>query len=458
MDKSKRDRLISVVVIVALVGALNFVDFIYTATSANASTSGLDISATIEPSSTVTIGANTVALNIVPSAAGTFKSNYVTVSAYTNTTNTCNVTMTTSSSALTSGANSIPSLTSAVSESDFSVNSWGYRAGSSGNYNPVVASEAGNPIATLTSMTGSSAITTDVYFAAKLNQAIRPGTYTNTVTFASTCPPPPSTIMQEQTASNLAILMPNTGDTVTLTDKRDNKEYLVGKIADGEYWMLDNLALDPTAVSLATLQGNTNASDTELGYLKNGGGTTSDQYATAGVANWTSSYSYSAPLVNTSYTNTTVTSYGPGSGKIGVYYNYCAASAGSYCYGNGTSSGTSSGNATSDICPSGWRMPSGYNGESSALISAYNLTYDEDWGGYLDNGSASGLKYNLSTPLSGYFYNGSADDQGSGGYFWSSTWLSIGGMYYLGVNDEGVSDVHYLNRLLGSPVRCIASF
>ena len=297
-------------------------------------------------------------------------------------------------------------------------------------------------------------MTTNVYFAAKLNQAIKPGTYSNIVTFESTCPP--STIMQEQTASNLAALVPNVGNTTTLTDSRDGKEYLVGKLADGKYWMLDNLALDPTAVSLATLQGNTNASDTELGYLKNGGGTTSDKYATAGVANWASSNSYSAPLVNTSYINTTVTSYGLGSGKVGVHYNFCAASAGSYCYGNGTSAGTSSGNATSDICPSGWRMPA--ISEYQALFTAYNLPYeyDDDWedDAYIDNGSSTGLKYALSLPLSGYFYNGSAGYQGSHGYFWSSTRYDNDYMYYLYEGATYVVD-YYDFRDYGNSIRCL---
>ena len=94
------------------------------------------------------------------------------------------------------------------------------------------------------------------------------------------------------------------GDTATLTDSRDGTSYTVGKLADGKCWMLDNLALDLTnSTILSNLSSdNTNAS-TGLPYLK--GTTTRDpdtdasgQYATAGVTNWTSSYSYSAPLVN----------------------------------------------------------------------------------------------------------------------------------------------------------------
>ena len=133
--------------------------------------------------------------------------------------------------------------------------------------------------------------------------------------------------MQDVTNAELDAMMPNDGDTTKLADKRDGEKYLVGKLADGNVWLLDNLALDPTTVSLATLQGNTNASDATLNYFKNGGGTTSDQYVTAGVSSNWSTNSFSAPLINADYKNT-VPPYAPsdglGSNKVGVYYNYCA--------------------------------------------------------------------------------------------------------------------------------------
>ena len=110
----------------------------------------------------------------------------------------------------------------------------------------------------------------------------------------------------------------------------------------------------------------TNATSESLQYLKGTKtGTSSDQWAMAAVKKtWTSSQSYSQPwiavdsstsgvcsnastwCVNTSGawswdTVTPATINGTTSkaqGKLGVYYNYCAASAGSYCWGNGTSS------------------------------------------------------------------------------------------------------------------------
>ena len=238
-------------------------------------------------------------------------------------------------------------------------------------------------------------------------------------------------------------------------DTRDNSVYWVQKLADDKCWMLDNLALDLVANKDVLSSSNTNATDTELGYLKNGGGSKSDKYATSGVISYPSySYSYSVPWVAVSGNkdgggtwdvNTTVTSYGSGSGKVGGYYNYCAASAGTYCYGNGTSYGTSSGNATADICPKGWRMPTGgSSGEYNALYTNSAI-----------GSNATNFKNALSTPLSGLFRNGSASYQGSYGYFWSSTRSSNYLMYYLSVDSSNVYPPYNGYRNNGSSVRCV---
>ena len=264
--------------------------------------------------------------------------------------------------------------------------------------------------------------------------------------------------MQNYSCSNLA----NIGDTDMVYDTRDNQTYIVGKLADGNCWLLDNLALDLTdsTVLNGMNESNTHASNTALGYLKNGGGTTSDQYAITGVVNWTDSptyasgYSYSDPLVNLTNKDVVPTSYNgtddpmkdavvAGNWKVGGYYNYCAASAGSYCYGNGTSAGTSSGNAAEDICPKGWRMPTGNSGEYQTLYS--NSSYNT----YTNYRSA------LRLPLSGYFNNGSARNQGSNGYWWSSTRSNNGSMYGLTAITSGIypADIDYRN--VGFSVRCV---
>ena len=232
------------------------------------------------------------------------------------------------------------------------------------------------------------------------------------------------------------------GQPYQLKDSRDGEIYNIAKLADNRIWFLDNLRLNLVDVSVATLKGRTNASDEAIEYLKGWKtGTTSDAYATNGVALWESSYSYSDPLIRVEG-NSAEYSYGSGSGSVGVRYNYCAASAGSYCYGNGTSAGTSSGDATEDICPKGWRMPiGGANGEYKTLYTAYSS-------------NVADFKNAFHAVPSGYFYNGSDGGQGTGGYYLASTRRSASGMYRLLANSS-VTPASYGNRNYGFSVRCV---
>lgn len=290
---------------------------------------------------------------------------------------------------------------------------------------------------------------------------------------------PNITYMQDITNDNISTVLSSLteGAKYYLYDKRDNTPYCVSKLKDGNLWMTENLALDLAALTQTELYGTgsdagkmTNASNTTLGYLKGTTtGTTSDKYATVAVTKaWTSSsYSYSAPMIavdsatsglcNNAYcVNSDLTwSYdqtlgatinGATSrvqGKIGIYYNICAASAGSYCYGNDTSYGTSSGNATEDICPYGWRLPTGgSSGEFQALYTTYSSNYNN----FVDA---------LSTPLSGVFRYGKAYYQGSYGYFWSSTRSNSPNMYYLYMGSSSVNPQNGGNRYNGYSVRCL---
>ena len=226
---------------------------------------------------------------------------------------------------------------------------------------------------------------------------------------------------------------------VTAYDSRDEEAYLVKKLADGKCWITENLRLDISDATVKTklTSATTNATDTILGYLKNGGG--SSPYPASGVStSWADSYNL--PYINTTYKNTTQAASGSApAGKIGVYYNYCAASAGSYCY----ASGAGSGNASYDICPKGWRMPTGgSSGEYQALYTAYSS-------------NVANFESALSTPLSGYFYSGSARNQGTLGYFWSSTIYNTNGMYRLVVGASAVYPQDYYNRNYGFSVRCV---
>ena len=113
--------------------------------------------------------------------------------------------------------------------------------------------------------------------------------------------------------------------------------------------------------------------------------------------------------------------------SYGGYYNYCAASAGTVC------SSSTAQNATYDICPKGWRLPtsneqSGITGYASAFSPVY----------------------------SGYYYYGSLNYTGSGGNWWSSTAYNSGNQYILGYYTGSLSTGYY-GKYYGFSVRCVRS-
>ena len=343
-----------------------------------------DFSITVNPSVSLTLSSSSVNMQITPTQSGAYDSNSFTVSASTNNTTGYTLVMTTSSPDLVSNTlnfntNEYPSIPTVaesengISAADFEastdsniLNHWGL-AVDSGNFNTIKSSQ----IIKATSTNISNDDTT-LTMASKLDLLTAPGVYSTTLNFQMTANPLPDTLetaydkAQKQKAtiggqdyyaiqdmdSTICADVDVIPSTLKVYDNRDNTVYTIGKLADERCWLLDNLALDLTATNASTniTASNTNASATALEYLF--GTTTRDpntdpdgSYATAGVANWTSSYGYSVPLIDISSKDvlpttdnsngkdeplaSTVTSE---NWKVGVYYNYCAASAGSYCY------------------------------------------------------------------------------------------------------------------------------
>ena len=244
------------------------------------------------------------------------------------------------------------------------------------------------------------------------------------------------------------------GKKSLLVDNRDGNSYYVAKLADGNIWLLDNLALDlnDRVVAEKLSSSNTNATDTSLNYLRNGGGTSSNKYPTVGLSytNWTAGGSFGAPMINSAYKDSTNAndelSDEAKTWKYGMHYNYCAATAGSYCYGSDTSvSGNPSGNATEDICPKGWRMPTGGSGgEYKNLFS----------GGYGYNTVAT-FRTALRLPLSGSIHNGMTFNMNGINYSWTSSNFSNTDAYQLQVATGSVSPTGVSYRYYGNTVRCI---
>ncbi|MBR2831084.1 hypothetical protein IKE83_01875, partial [Candidatus Saccharibacteria bacterium] len=237
----------------------------------------------------------------------------------------------------------------------------------------------------------------------------------------------------------------NEGQSYTLIDSRDNKTYNIAKLKGGNVWLQDNLQLDIAANKDNITSTNTNANNDVLTCLKSGC-SSSTTYSKVAATNtyasiWSGDVRYTQAMYNTEYANYNA-SYGNGTYKSGYYYNYCAASAGSYCYAK--SSAPSNTNATQDICPAGWQMPAG---DSSTY--SYQKLYEA----YGSDDTA--FKNALHVGLSGRF-DGGISSQGSYGFFWGSTYSSSSDMRVLGVSASSMNPQNNSDsRYYGLSVRCV---
>ena len=274
----------------------------------------------------------------------------------------------------------------------------------------------------------------------------------------------------------------------TLVDNRDSHQYTVMKLDDNKCWMLDNLDIDLVAKKSTLSSSNTNVTDAVLNYLKNGGGTTSNRYATSAVANWTTGQaSYTQPLVNRSgncnstynastnpypclftgsYSNTLdlstkatstsgPTTFGVGSTKLGTFYNYCAASAGYYCF----SSGSASGDNSYDVCPSRWQMPSIANLSNLCTLikgSACGSTTSDA----MDATDPMSMQFKLSLRLSGGLYPSSSvsvpSRLGVVSFVWTSTNRDNSKMYVASGERAYMIIYNHYNNNFGYSIRCVA--
>ncbi len=222
--------------------------------------------------------------------------------------------------------------------------------------------------------------------------------------------------MQTITSSSLASIMPNDGDSTTLRDARDNQTYTVAKI-NGNYWMTRNIAIGCAGT------GSTYSA------------TISSKSLTSSNSNVNSSWSTPTALLSTSANSSETSGHTTAAmqchATYGGYYNYKAATAGTI---SGSSNST---NATYDICPKGWRLP----------------TYHEF---YYELSGIESLASAFSPVYSGYYGSGKLYYTGSSGYWWSAT--ADDSAYRYGLHYSGDSLGTGINRrYVGYSVRCIRS-
>ena len=231
-------------------------------------------------------------------------------------------------------------------------------------------------------------------------------------------------------------------------DARDNHSYYIKKLGN-DCWMLTNLAY-----AGGTSNGGTNTYSDVIdqgtgapgtpGTLNNG---TADTERTYYLAKYYIHPTDSNPTIDPTPPSTDTTGGGSGAGRqYGYHYNYCAAMGGqdTAACANAT---TPAPIPTTNICPAGWRLPTGGSGgELEGLNTAIN--------GGLTNTDA-GLRTNGLFQRSGYWYNG-FNNQGSYGYYWSISQYSSTSARSLYLGSTLVYPAYYSYKYNGFSVRCIA--
>ncbi len=297
--------------------------------------------------------------------------------------------------------------TGAVLTSLTTDNTWGYSINSGTSFSGLSKynSAAGTE---LNSSDSAADETTNFLIGARAASSQQSGDYSNVISFAAVTNYVPTNLLKDadslQTLAAEACLGTDDGMTATLIDERDQQEYTIGKIA-GLCWMTQNLNYD-----LAT--NNTLSPET------------SNVASTKTVtASKTASFSTS--------TYTTLNTRAGSTKENGYYYNYCAATAGEICTGNGTAGAA----ATQDVCPAGWRLPT--TDEQKTLINYASQ---------------------FAPVKAGYYNNTSLTSSGTYGYYWaSSTYSSANYRSTLRYYSTSLASSS-LYRYRGANVRCIHDY
>ena len=477
-------------VMVLVLGAMLFPSL---PTAVQAEESGSTANLNVESAVAITLP-DTVAINVTPTPDGTFSSSNVKLSVSTNNNSGYTLSLATTGndnhmhSQNQATTETIAPVSGSVTQAKFANNTWGYnlRAASEGDANASTEYQA-VPESDDAALKTTSAPSNDSYnltFGAKVNTSIPSGTYTNTVAVSVVANPPlvadmtSLSTMQEMTPEVCAET--EVGTVARLTDARDQKQYWVTKLADGNCWMTQNLDLDlangtpltpedsdvssnwnppRTTEQLGTITSantNTETYSWDLGmYVKSDpdgysdycGGSSikglSDSTCTS--AGWTdvSSMTPMADGTTNEVISTDNNTYNAHY-LVGNLYQWNAATAGT----GGTITGQ---DATDSICPKGWQLPTSNNSNSGsfqALMNAYSI----------GNDSTKITQSPLYFHPSGYVYSGSLRYAGYGGNYWSSTAdSSASDAYYLSFYSGGVAPSDYNYRYRGQSVRCLAS-
>ena len=352
-------------------------------TAAGSASAGTNVGVTSDLTLTITVP-SAVAIDIVPSATGTFGQGDVDVVVSTNNFfgytlsmqayDPLNTTTVTTDLINADRTDTISTITQAYTGTAFqndttsaTKNKWGYSIDSGSNYSPITTTAMPVTSRSASGESGASGtMTSTVTLGVKIDTAIPNGTYSATLNFTAITIPPDNSntnstferafayagvstynsgsyyAMQDMNSGicNYVYTPTSTSDSniksIQLIDTRDSKTYWVTKLLDGNCWMTQNLDLnlvtdgsivyDSTNTDIAS----TTTANTNTGYT-----------VTNGVAKWTPAR---ASISSTGYGNITTCS--------------SQSSSGTGCWGQtntGFASGWSDDNNTSYSVDAGYR-------------------------------------------------------------------------------------------------------
>ena len=272
------------------------------------------------------------------------------------------------------------------------------------------------------------------------------------------------------------------GTVIALEDERDHDVYAVAKLADGKWWMIENLRLDDS-VTLTTTNTHNPLHDTnnivtlKTDYANN----TIATHLAASNNTWCTSNSaacYDQTMLNTNNArlsdSSLTASYGANNATskwygYGNYYNWYSATA-----GNGTLGfSTNNNSVTGDLCPAGWHLPKGGDKNNAANSEFWALSL-AIVGAEPANTSSQTRPYYTGTPEgtnasnairaypNNFVYSGRWDgaqalSRSSSGLYWSSSAGNSALAYNLLLASSNVyPGTNNVLKYIGYSVRCVA--
>lgn len=254
------------------------------------------------------------------------------------------------------------------------------------------------------------------------------------------------------------------GYVTALRDERDGQVYAVAKLADENYWMIENLRLNTAGSDDSTkaqgfggvFSGLANAESANFSNST----TANSLYSTTNITG--SDQGYRFPRYNNNNTSSPVANMTGASDNIysyGNYYTWAAAIADTTAYSSTDVKNTS-------ICPAGWHLPTGTgSGEFGLLSNSLDGYKDANDVAQNMNSSTTPTGAEMSATLrsypnnfvySGYFNSSSAYYRGSSGLYWSSTANNSNSAYNLNFSSSNVNPgTNNNNKYNGHSVRCV---